>query len=376
MAPPTVGTPAAARPHGGAPPLARGAGLGVVTLGASGDGVAYVGRLLDRALREAGADPWRVALEPAAAGVVTRLEALRFAARLAAGQAAGRARWMLFNHVGIARAQAALPGALRRPYGVFVHGVEIWYPALEADRKAALRGARVRIANSAYTARRLAAVHPDVGTVVPCPLGLLPDAGEGGEPDAKLLERVGARAVAIVGRMSAAERYKGHDQLLACWPALLRRVPDARLVVVGRGDDRARLEAKAAALGIAGSVVFTGYASDATVEALLRRVRAFAMPSRGEGFGLVYLQAMRAGAPCVASSEDAATDVVVDGETGFLVAQDDVGALADRLARLLEEPELARRLGEAGRRRYEAVFTFERFRERLLAILGAAFPGP
>ena len=355
-------------------PLAHGAGLGVVTMQPSGDGVAYVGRLLHHALADAGAAPWRLALDPATAGVVTRGEALRFAMRLAAGLATGRARWMLYNHVGIARAQLALPLPLRRPYGVFVHGVEVWYPELEPDRKRALRRARVRISNSHYTARRLAAVHPDIGRVVPCPLGLLPGEPDTRGADAALLERVRPASILIVGRMSAHERYKGHDELLECLPALRARVAGAQLVVVGRGDDRARLETKAAALGVAGDVLFTGYASDATVEALLRRAAAFAMPSRGEGFGLVYLQAMRAGLPCVASTDDAGRDVVVDGETGFLVAQDDREGLADRLARLLADAAMRRRLGEAGRRRYEAEFTYERFRDRLLPILADAFP--
>ena len=369
----TLDTPAAARPRG-VPRLAHGAGLGVVTLDACGDGVAYVGRLLDRALRDAGEEPWRVALDPASSGAVSVREALRFALRLVAGQATGRATWMLFNHVGIARAQVALPRFVRRPFAVFVHGVEFWSPDLEPDRKLALREARLRIANSRYSARRLAEIHPDVGPAMPCPLGLLPEEPTAGAPDGSLLERVRTSSILILGRMSAEERYKGHDQLLECWPSVLAKVPDAQLVVAGRGDDRARLEAKAAALGLADAVLFAGYASDATVEALLDRVTAFAMPSRGEGFGLVYLQAMRAGLPCVASLDDAAADIVIDGESGFLVSQDDRPSLGDRIVRLLEDGALARRLGEAGRRRFHDEFTFDRFRDRLLPILADAFP--
>jgi phosphatidylinositol alpha-1,6-mannosyltransferase len=169
----------------------------------------------------------------------------------------------------------------------------------------------------------------------------------------------------MVGRMSAAERYKGHDQLLAAMPSLLARRPAARLVVAGEGDDRQRLAARSAALGLGERVTFTGFISEATLRELYRRSAALVLPSRGEGFGLVYLEAMREGRPCVAARDSAAEEIVVHFETGLLVDPDDPEALAGALARLLGEPEWARRLGEAGRRRFERDFSPALFRQRL-----------
>jgi phosphatidylinositol alpha-1,6-mannosyltransferase len=171
--------------------------------------------------------------------------------------------------------------------------------------------------------------------------------------------------------MSAAERYKGHDELLEAWPSVRAAAPGAQLVVVGGGDDQPRLAARARERGLADDVLFCGRVSDATLDALFERVALFAMPSRGEGFGVVYLQAMRAGLACVGATDDAAGDVIDDGRTGLLVAQRDVAGLARAIGTLLGDPALAKSMGRAGRERYEKEFTYERFRDRLASVLAA-----
>jgi phosphatidylinositol alpha-1,6-mannosyltransferase len=149
----------------------------------------------------------------------------------------------------------------------------------------------------------------------------------------------------------------------------LAGIPEARLVVAGDGDDRARLQAKAAGLGMADRVLFTGFTSEATLMELYRRCAAFAMPSRGEGFGLVYLEAMRAGKPVLAARGSAAEEIVVDGTTGLLADPDDREELRDALGRLLGYPGEARRMGEAGFERWRRELGAERFRERLWPLL-------
>lgn len=264
---------------------------------------------------------------------------------------------LLFDHPGPARVQAWLPAAWRWPYGLFLLGVELAAP-LYGDRRRAVERAALRLAISEHT-RRLAQRAAGVDSTVVHPA--LEDRPASGEPDAALIARAGEGFFLIVGRLSAAERYKGHEALFEA----LAGVPEARLVVVGEGDDRGRLEARAKALG--DRVLFTGFVSEATREALYARCRALVMPSRGEGFGLVYLEAMRAGRPCLALVHSAAAEIVVDGETGALV-EEGPEALRAALVRLGSE-EVARRLGNAARRRYESQFAPARFRESLFAHL-------
>jgi phosphatidyl-myo-inositol dimannoside synthase len=351
------------------------AGLAVVSLSTPGDGIAYVARLLDRVCADlTGAPPAVVELNPANTGLVTVQERLRFIGRLAAGEIRHRADWWIFNHVGIARTRPWVAPVSGRPYAVFLNGIEVWDGELGRLHKLSLTQAAVRIAISHHTAERVRLSHPELGPITSCPLGLLPSENEcDGEVDRELVERMGERSVVIVGRMSASERYKGHDQLLECWARVLRRVPDARLVVVGKGDDLERLREKAGELGLGDAALFTGYVSNATRTAIMERAAIYAMPSRGEGFGLVYLQAMEVSLPCIGSRVDAAGDIIVDGETGFLVEPSDLGELSARISELLGDPEARARMGAAGKARFEREFSYPAFRDRLGAILASTF---
>ena len=352
--------------------------LAVVRSKPSGDGVGYVGLLLERALAEiAGVAPRVVALDAADMLRPTLGERVRFARRLAAAQLGGVSMPVVFNHLGIARAQRSIPWPLRRPYAVFLHGVEIWDPTLDASRQRAVRGAAVRLSNSRFTAHRVMEVHPDLGRVIPAPLALLPDLPEPHDEDRRAAARLAGQTrgrVAIVGRMSSTERYKGHDELLEAWPLVVSAVPDATLFVIGSGDDVPRLAERAERIGVARRVVFTGFLPDGVMRALLALCDVFAMPSRGEGFGIAYLEAMRAGLPCVGSAADAAREVIVDGATGFVVPVQSSGALAPeaiatRLITLLGDAELRRTMGQSGRERERLEYSFVRFRERVAEAL-------
>ena len=256
---------------------------------------------------------------------------------------------------------------------MFLNGIEAWAPHLSEDRLGTLTEATLRISISHHTARRVKAAHPQIGTILPCPLGLLDQEAPSGKPDDEVLARIRPESVLIVGRMSGSERYKGHDELLECWGMVRAQIPNAQLVVVGGGDDSQRLAAKASELGIQGSVLFAGFVADSTLAEIWKRVRVFAMPSLGEGFGLVYLEAMRASLPCIGSTEDAAGDIIVDGQTGFLVDRASADRLSSAIVRLIENADLSRSLGAAGRKIFEAEFTYDRYVARLGPILQSAF---
>jgi phosphatidylinositol alpha-1,6-mannosyltransferase len=107
--------------------------------------------------------------------------------------------------------------------------------------------------------------------------------------------------------------------------------------------------------------------SDDDRRALYQHAALFAMPSRREGFGLVYLEAMASRLPCVGSVHDAAPEVIVDGETGLLVDQGDIGGMARQIADLLTDPDRRERMGQAGHRRFASAFTYDAFARRLSA---------
>lgn len=361
--------------------------LSAITMSSAGDGVAAVSRLLWGLLHEGwGRDCRVVTLCPGRLRCKASVprKAL-FASRMLREQLLRRARWILFTHRDLIRVQTAVPSRLRLPYAVFLHGIEAW-GALSARDRRLLSSARLRLANSRYTAARVMAMHPDIGPVVACPLALppaRPPAVDSQVPPFSPAERsqansapsfeIGPAAVLIVGRMLAAERYKGHDQLIDAWPRVVQQVPHAQLFVVGEGDDAERLRARAKQSPVAANVLFTGFASAPVLETLYRRCAVFAMPSGGEGFGLVYLEAMSHRLPCVGSRHDAASEIIADGETGLLVDQGDTGDIAGAIVRLLRDRDLRERMGNAGYRRVEERFSLERFSQQVTSCLREAF---
>jgi len=254
----------------------------------------------------------------------------------------------------------ALPMKLRGArVVVFLHGIEVW-KRLKHIRRCAFQMADLLIANSSYTASRFRRANPWIGhkRVVVCPLGV-------GSPDpAPRLTESSTPLVLIVGRMVIEERYKGHDRLLECWPLVRRAVANAQLCVVGDGDDRQRLEHKCRALGVSESVRFAGRIPDSDLGQLYCRCSLFVMPSREEGFGLVFLEAMRAGKPCIAG-DGAAREVVQDGVTGLIDSTNDAAGLARTIVQLLQDPGLRERMGQAGFDRYCREFTAVAFSRRL-----------
>ena len=218
---------------------------------------------------------------------------------------------------------------------------------------AARRAARV-IAISSYTAAALREITNVPIDVIPYAASLPP-----ARPNADA-DREPVPTVLFVGRL--VER-KGVTHLVEAVAQLADR--RARLVIVGDGPERPRLEARARELGIADRVEFRGRISDADLRTAYQRAGVFVLPavldSRGdtEGLGVVLLEAMNYGVPVIASNIGGIVDIVVDQETGLLVPPADAAALASALDSVLRDPARSRRLGEAGRRRLTEQFSWD-----------------
>jgi glycosyltransferase involved in cell wall biosynthesis len=165
----------------------------------------------------------------------------------------------------------------------------------------------------------------------------------------RVREEIGASrdapVLAVIGRIN---RDKGQDQVIRAMPRILDAVPRAELWVVGDGPQRAEFEALARELGLSASIRFLGQRSD--IPAVLAAVQLTVLPSLWEeGFGLAALEALAAGRPVVAYRTGGVPEVVRDGVTGILVGVGEIPGLADAVVRLLSDPALRTRLGEAGR---------------------------
>jgi glycosyltransferase involved in cell wall biosynthesis len=159
----------------------------------------------------------------------------------------------------------------------------------------------------------------------------------------------------VLGCVGSLTANKNHELLLQAVRLLHAGRPRLVCLIVGEGPERAALERRAAELGLAGVVRLLGLRRD--VPAIMPAMDALAVVSRSESFSLVAIEAMASGVPVVAADSGGPREIVVPGETGFLVPNGDGAAFAAAAARLLDDPQEARRMGEAGRLRVERHFS-------------------
>jgi glycosyltransferase involved in cell wall biosynthesis len=179
-----------------------------------------------------------------------------------------------------------------------------------------------------------------------------------GGVDLRPFAAAGPLVPGVVASLGRLEREKGFDVLLQAMAQVRGGAGGSRLVLGGDGLLAGDLARQVAELGLQQRVELCGFVAD--VPGFLSRAGLFALASRSEGLGLVLVEAMAAGRPVVATRVGGIPEVVVDGETGLLVPPGDPGALAAGIQRLLDDPDLARRMGEAGQQRAQALFSAER----------------
>jgi phosphatidyl-myo-inositol dimannoside synthase len=283
-------------------------------------------------------------------------------------RALGDALWrrpdkIICSHLHLARISPCLR-ALGIPYWICAHGIECWDIHSTADREALEKASRI-LCVSRYTEARILSAFPALKGRT----RILPDHVD--PPPAKKMDRTAARTLLdlpkdstlllTVSRLSQAERYKGHREMFQCFPQLLKVYPQLCHVIAGDGDDRTTLENLASEAGLAQRVFFLGHLDDTHLEAAYAACDYFVMPSTGEGFGIVFLEALVRGIPVLGGNRDGSNDPLQDGKCGILVDPASPEALTAGLLELLSRPwnreQLARQTWE--------VFGSPRLQERL-----------
>ena len=268
------------------------------------------------------------------------------------------------------------------PYVAAAHGFEYWLsiaPGTHAAmRYATSKAARVAVMCSEFVARTVRTAVPRRVPVSVLYPGADVEAFRPGLPTRDLRERhlLGERPLVVcVSRLVAR---KGQDVLIRGMERIRRKVPEATLVIVGGGPGESRLRSLADAAP-PGSVVFVGQVSEQELPRYDSLGDVFAMPCRTrlagmevEGWGNVFIEAAACGRPVVVGDSGGAREALVDGETGILVDGTDEAAVADAVAGLLADPDLARTMGEAGRARVVRDHTWPTIAGQLVAWLQAA----
>jgi len=273
-------------------------------------------------------------------------------------RAPGQRRAVVFAHPNLAVLGLAFPPWSK--IAVVAHGIDVW-TRLRLERRLALRRADIvwpvsedtaahLVRNQGVSPTRIKVIHNALDPLWPLPPNPV-------RSQAHLL---------AVSRLHPEHTYKGIDLTLQ---AIARLAPNERppFVIAGQGPDQARLQALASQLDL--DVTFPGRVSDARLAELFQGARAFVLPSSGEGFGLVYLEAMAFALPCIAARAGGSPEVVKHDLTGVVIPPGDIDALTLALRRVLSDE--GRRMGLAGRALVEREFLFSMYESRVHAALDA-----
>ncbi len=251
---------------------------------------------------------------------------------------------ILTTHVNFAPVALLVRKVLNIPYVVVAHGIDV-SPKLSARRKQALRSANTVVAVSSPTAKSVSSlVDLDLGRIEILPNTVDESRFKVGVKDFDLLARFGiphdSKVILTVGRLSSAERYKGYDVIIREMPRILRLVPAAHYVLCGAGDDAERVKLMVKELNLEKHITFTGFLPADCLPRMYRSADVFAMPSTGEGFGIVFLEALASGVPVLAGNLDGSVDALNHGEFGVLVDPHDDVEVANGIVSLLRKEGL------------------------------------
>ena len=251
-------------------------------------------------------------------------------------------------------------------YIVALHGTEAW-EKVDWLRGVASRKAASVVATTSYTASvfcRNNRVRHDQTCIIPLAVA----ESNVPEPPWKRQNSDELR-VLTVGRLTTIERYKGVDTLIEAVDEVQKKGMRVKLTVVGQGDDVPQLREKAFRSGLNGQVEFLGEVSDTRLRQAYQDCDVFAMPSKGEGFGIVFLEAMRYGKPCIGGDHGGTPEVIDHGIDGYLVKHGDVGALVRYLSEFYRKPALREEMGLQAYRSLTTKYLFSHMRDNWFRLL-------
>ena len=275
---------------------------------------------------------------------------------------------VIIGHVNLLLLAPLMKGSVKY---LVAHGIEVWKELTVLQKLGAARVDSI-LCVSAYTKgemMRLNGMTEDRFCLFPNTLDPLYN-GRQTKADRRALGLPDGVMLLSVSRLLPSERYKNIRAAITSLPAVLEKVPEAFFVVVGEGEDRKALRELADSSGLSSKVIFPGAVPDEVLPSYYEACDIFLLPSVGEGFGVVFLEAMYHGKPCIGAKACGIPEVVQDGVTGLLVDPSDLpSSLPQAMLRLLTNQGLRKCMGERGQEEFERNFSFVHFRERLRQIL-------
>ena len=300
-----------------------------------------------------------------------RLRTLVFSIHLLGYGLWQRPNLIISTHLNFSRAAYWLKRLTGVPYWVVAHGVDAWN-INNPDLQKALHFADKILAVSNYTRDRLIKEQD----LEPAKVSLLPNTFDASRfqiasKPKYLLDRYQLtkenKIILTVARLDSAERYKGYDCILEALPQIRQTIPEVHYLLVGKGSDLVRIKKLINSLNIEECVTLAGFVPDEELNDYYNLCDVFAMPSKGEGFGIVYLEALACGKPTLGGNKDGAIDALCGGQLGALVDPDNLQEITETIISILQGkyPNTLIYQPEQLRQAVIDIFGFESFKSTL-----------
>lgn len=232
---------------------------------------------------------------------------------------------------------------------LFAHGIELWRPIKPWEQRFLKNKCQQIWAVSNYTARQVELrhdIHPSFIKILNnCIDPFFAAADDFCKPQT-LLDKFGLEpdqpVLLTLTRLSSTEAYKGYNQVLECLPELIVKYPDIRYLIAGRADEveQLRLQQLIERNGLANQVTLVGFIPESELSKLFRLADIFIMPSKKEGFGIVFIEAAACGCKIIAGNHDGSPDALLNGKLGKLISPDDKAGMIQSIDESLQEPRL------------------------------------
>lgn len=259
-------------------------------------------------------------------------------------------------------------------YIVLTHGIDVWHITSKIKIKG-LKEAHLIATVSNFTKDRIIEQIPEIKRKIK----ILPNTIDGSifYPKPKptyLMKRHGLKEndkiILTVARLKRTEKYKGYYKILDILPDIAREISEIKYILIGSGDDLENIQRYIRKKNLKKIVILTGYIPDSELPDYYNLCDVFVMPSKKEGFGIVFLEALACGKPVIAGNKDGSVDALLNGELGVLIDPDSDDEITEALVKVLKH-EISKKLtnGEYLRRKVLENYGVDRFKENVLKLL-------
>jgi len=246
---------------------------------------------------------------------------------------------IIVSHVNFSQAAYWLKQFWGIPYWIVAHGIEVW-DLQNPQVKSSLQNADLILAVSEYTCDRLIQSQ----NLNPAKVVILPNTFDSNrfyispKPEYLLARHnlvANQKIMLTVARLAQSEQYKGYDQVLRAMPQILSTIPDLHYLIVGKGNDTDRIKKIIKELKLESNVTLVGFIPDSELKDYYNLCDLFIMPSKGEGFGIVFLEALACGKPVIAGNQDGSVTALREGKFGILINPDNIEELEHEITKVL-----------------------------------------